>query len=31
MPKTYNTPKRNHIIKTRLDDDEHTELVVVYK
>ena len=27
MPKTYNTPKRNHIIKTRLDDDEHTEFL----
>lgn len=27
MPKTYNTPKRNHIIKNRLDDDEHTEFL----
>ena len=27
MPKTYNTPKRNHISKTRLDDDEHTEFL----
>lgn len=27
MPKTYNTPKRNHIIKTRLDDEEHAEFL----
>lgn len=23
MTKTYNTPKRNHVIKTRLDDEEY--------
>ena len=23
MTKTYNTPKRHHIVKTRLDDEEH--------
>ena len=23
MTKTYNTPKRNHIVKTRLNDDEY--------
>ena len=23
MTKTYNTPKRNHVIKTRLNDDEY--------
>ena len=23
MTKTYNTPKRTHIVKTRLDDEEH--------
>ena len=27
MSKTYNTPKRNHIIKTRLDDEEHAEFM----
>ena len=27
MSKTYNTPKRNHIIKTRLDDEEHAEFL----
>ena len=27
MSKTYNTPKRNHIIKTRLDDEEHNEFL----
>ncbi len=24
MTKTYNTPKRTHIVKTRLDDEEHS-------
>ena len=23
MTKTYNTPKRNHIVKTRLNDEEY--------
>ena len=23
MTKTYNTPKRNHVVKTRLNDDEY--------
>ena len=27
MAKTYNTPKRNHIVKTRLDDEEHAEFM----
>ena len=27
MSKTYNTSKRNHIIKTRLDDEEHAEFL----
>ena len=27
MPKTYNTPKRSHIIKTRLDDEEYSEFL----
>ena len=27
MSKTYNTPKRNHIVKTRLDDEEHAEFM----
>ena len=27
MTKTYNTPKRTHIVKTRLDDDEHAEFL----
>lgn len=27
MEKTYNTPKRNHIVKTRLDDEEHAEFM----
>ena len=27
MSKIYNTPKRNHIIKTRLDDEEHAEFL----
>ena len=27
MTKTYNTPKRTHIVKTRLDDEEHTEFM----
>ena len=27
MPKTYNTPKRSHIVKTRLDDEEYSEFM----
>lgn len=27
MPKTYNTPKRTHIVKTRLDDEEHADFL----
>ena len=27
MTKTYNTPKRTHIVKTRLDDEEHAEFL----
>ena len=27
MTKTYNTPKRTHIVKTRLDDEEHTDFL----
>ena len=27
MTKTYNTPKRNHIVKTRLDDEEHADVL----
>ena len=27
MTKTYNTPKRTHIVKTRLDDEEHADLL----
>ena len=27
MTKTYNTPKRNNIVKTRLDDEEHAEFM----
>ena len=27
MPKTYNTPKRSHIIKTRLDDEEYSDFL----
>ena len=27
MTKTYNTPKRNHIVKTRLDDEEYAEFL----
>ena len=27
MSKTYNTPKRSHIIKTRLDDEEYSEFL----
>ena len=27
MAKTYNTPKRNHIVKTRLDDEEHADFL----
>ena len=27
MTKTYNTPKRSHIVKTRLDDEEHAEFM----
>ena len=27
MAKTYNTPKRTHIVKTRLDDEEYAEFM----
>ena len=27
MTKTYNTPKRSHIVKTRLGDEEHAEFM----
>ena len=27
MTKIYNTPKRTHIVKTRLDDEEHAEFL----
>ena len=27
MVKTYNTPKRSHIVKTRLDDEEHADFL----
>ena len=27
MPKTYNTPKRSHTIKTRLDDEEYSDFL----
>ena len=27
MTKTYNTPKRTHIVKTRLDDEEHVDFL----
>ena len=27
MTKNYNTPKRTHIVKTRLDDEEHAEFL----
>ena len=27
MVKTYNTPKRNHIVKTRLDDEEYADFL----
>ncbi len=27
MTKTYNTPKRSHVVKTRLDDEEHAEFL----
>ena len=27
MTKTYNTPKRTHVVKTRLDDEEHSEFL----
>ncbi len=27
MPKTYNTPKRYHIVKTRLDDEEYADFL----
>ena len=27
MTKTYNTPKRTHIVKTRPDDEEHADLL----
>ena len=27
MTKTYNTPKRTHIVKTRLDDEEYADFL----
>ena len=27
MAKIYNTPKRTHIVKTRLDDEEHADFL----
>ena len=27
MPQIYNTPKRSHIVKTRLDDEEYSEFL----
>ena len=27
MTKNYNTPKRTHIVKTRLDDEEHADFL----
>ena len=27
MAKTYNTPKRTHIVKARLDDEEYAEFM----
>ena len=27
MPKTYYTPKRSHIVKTRLDDEEYSDFL----
>ena len=27
MTKTYNTPQRSHSLKTRLDDEEHTDFL----
>ena len=27
MTKTYNTPKRSHIVKNRLDDEEHADFL----
>lgn len=27
MAKTYNTPKRTHIVKNRLDDEEYAEFM----
>ena len=27
MIKTYNTPKRTHIVKTRLDEEEHADFL----
>lgn len=27
MARTYNTPKRTHIVKTRLDDEEYAEFM----
>ncbi len=31
MPKTYNTPKRSFVIKTRLTEEEHTEFMKLLK
>ena len=29
MPKTYNTPKRSHTIKTRLDNEEYSDFLLL--
>lgn len=31
MPKIYNTPKRSFVIKTRLNEEEHTEFMKLLK
>ncbi len=31
MPKTYNTPKRSFVIKTRLTEEEHAEFMKMLK
>lgn len=31
MPKTYNTPKRSFVIKTRLTEEEHAEFMNTLK
>lgn len=31
MPKTYNTPKRTFVVKTRLTEEEHADFLQVLK